>query len=228
MLLGAVGTGFSDAARRSLQRQLLALAVATPAVVGEIPPSITATAHWVAPHLVGDVAYRTHRHRPAPPVLANSDPTAHRRKSRCPSTTDLPPRRSAIVFPTRFPGRPPLPRRRGERPDRGDAPTIFLGHLPSGGHLWSAYPGTPARFFSRRPGGATDRVRRIDDRPCLSASFGMRSGDRCFTILLTGVLPGAGVSSARVVQAGARLPRGTAAPLVTGGDTHTPTADRVG
>ncbi|MFE3255770.1 hypothetical protein [Nocardia sp. NPDC059229] len=58
VLLGAVGTGFSDATRRSLQRELLALAVATPAVSGEIPVSIAATAHWVAPHLVGDVAYR--------------------------------------------------------------------------------------------------------------------------------------------------------------------------
>ncbi|MFD9615243.1 hypothetical protein ACFWWS_38405 [Streptomyces sp. NPDC059083] len=27
-------------------------------VTGEIPPSITATAHWVAPHLAGHVAYR--------------------------------------------------------------------------------------------------------------------------------------------------------------------------
>ncbi|MFE3060799.1 ATP-dependent DNA ligase [Nocardia sp. NPDC059239] len=58
VLLGAVGTGFSDATRRSLQRQLLALAVAAPPVTGEIPASITATAHWVAPHLVSDVAYR--------------------------------------------------------------------------------------------------------------------------------------------------------------------------
>ncbi|MFD6356448.1 ATP dependent DNA ligase [Nocardia tengchongensis] len=58
MLLGAVGTGFSDPTRHSLQRELLALAVAAPPVTGEIPASITATAHWVAPYLVGDVAYR--------------------------------------------------------------------------------------------------------------------------------------------------------------------------
>ncbi|MFE3960801.1 hypothetical protein ACFXPS_42335 [Nocardia sp. NPDC059091] len=58
VLLGAVGTGFNDTTRRSLQRELLALAVPAPPVTGEIPASITATAHWVAPHLVGDVAYR--------------------------------------------------------------------------------------------------------------------------------------------------------------------------
>ncbi|MEU1428525.1 hypothetical protein ABZ412_15765 [Nocardia sp. NPDC005746] len=57
-MLGAVGTGFSDLTRHSLQRELHALAVAAPPVAGEIPRSITATAHWVAPHLVGDVAYR--------------------------------------------------------------------------------------------------------------------------------------------------------------------------
>ncbi|MFE3230122.1 ATP-dependent DNA ligase [Nocardia sp. NPDC059228] len=58
VLLGAVGTGFSDTTRRVLQRELLALAVAAPPVTGEIPSSIAATAHWVTPHLVGDVAYR--------------------------------------------------------------------------------------------------------------------------------------------------------------------------
>ncbi|WP_433566786.1 hypothetical protein ACQP1O_17315 [Nocardia sp. CA-151230] len=58
VLLGAVGTGFSDTAHHSLQRELAALAVAAPPVTGEIPSSIVATAHWVAPHLVGDVAYR--------------------------------------------------------------------------------------------------------------------------------------------------------------------------
>ncbi|MEV6102931.1 hypothetical protein [Nocardia sp. NPDC051981] len=41
-----------------LQRELLALAVAAPPVSSEIPSSIAATADWVAPHLVGDVAYR--------------------------------------------------------------------------------------------------------------------------------------------------------------------------
>ncbi|MFF0634990.1 hypothetical protein ACFYTS_21065 [Nocardia sp. NPDC004151] len=54
VLLGAVRTGFSDAARRSL----LALATATPPVAGTVPASIAVTAHWVTPRLVGDIAYR--------------------------------------------------------------------------------------------------------------------------------------------------------------------------
>ncbi|MGV9666018.1 ATP-dependent DNA ligase [Nocardia niigatensis] len=58
VLLGAVGSGFSDTARRVLQRELLALAAPTPPVTGPIPPSIAATAHWVQPNLIGDIAYR--------------------------------------------------------------------------------------------------------------------------------------------------------------------------
>ncbi|MEU1432250.1 hypothetical protein ABZ412_34810 [Nocardia sp. NPDC005746] len=56
VLLGAVGTGFSDAARRSLHVELLALA--TPPVTGTVPSSIAVTAHWVTSRLVGDIAYR--------------------------------------------------------------------------------------------------------------------------------------------------------------------------
>ncbi|WP_433734888.1 ATP-dependent DNA ligase (plasmid) [Nocardia sp. CA-129566] len=58
VLLGAVGTGFTDAARRVLHHELLALTTAEPPVAGAVPSSIAATAHWVLPHLVGDVAYR--------------------------------------------------------------------------------------------------------------------------------------------------------------------------
>ncbi|MFE3758866.1 ATP-dependent DNA ligase [Nocardia tengchongensis] len=58
VLLGAVGTGFTDAARRALHHELEALATATPPVAGVIPSAFAATAHWVSPRLVGDVAYR--------------------------------------------------------------------------------------------------------------------------------------------------------------------------
>ncbi|MFF0632202.1 hypothetical protein ACFYTS_06830 [Nocardia sp. NPDC004151] len=58
VLLGAVGTGFTDAARRSLLLELLALSTATPPVAGTVPSSIAVTAHWVTSRLVGDIAYR--------------------------------------------------------------------------------------------------------------------------------------------------------------------------
>ncbi|MFE3105223.1 ATP dependent DNA ligase [Nocardia tengchongensis] len=58
ILLGVVGSGFSDRARLSLHHELLALATPNPPVTGAVPPSIAATAHWVTPRLVGDIAYR--------------------------------------------------------------------------------------------------------------------------------------------------------------------------
>lgn len=58
VLLGAVGTGFTTAARTALHHELIDLTVAEPPMTGPIPREISASARWVAPHLVGDVAYR--------------------------------------------------------------------------------------------------------------------------------------------------------------------------
>ncbi|MGW0251085.1 non-homologous end-joining DNA ligase [Nocardia goodfellowii] len=57
-LFGRVGTGFSDATRRTLHRQLHGLAAIAPTVIGTVPSSIAARARWVLPQLVGEVAYR--------------------------------------------------------------------------------------------------------------------------------------------------------------------------
>ncbi|RBY97759.1 hypothetical protein DQ237_02255 [Blastococcus sp. TF02-8] len=53
--VGHVGTGFTDAALRDLQR-LLTPRAATP-FHGVLPREVTRDAHWVEPDLVGEVAY---------------------------------------------------------------------------------------------------------------------------------------------------------------------------
>ncbi len=58
VLIGAVGTGFTAAVRRSLRLQLDELAVSEPPVVGVVPRPIAALARWVTPVLVGTVEYR--------------------------------------------------------------------------------------------------------------------------------------------------------------------------
>ncbi|WP_433667542.1 hypothetical protein ACQP06_28040 [Nocardia sp. CA-136227] len=58
VLLGSVGTGFSDSARRSLHLELLALSTATPPVAGAVPSSIAVTAHWAAPSILARTAIR--------------------------------------------------------------------------------------------------------------------------------------------------------------------------
>ncbi|WP_280454205.1 ATP-dependent DNA ligase [Nocardia brasiliensis] len=57
-LLGAVGSGFSDAARRALQRELDELVVQVPPVVGPVPRSVAPNARWVRARLIGDVEFR--------------------------------------------------------------------------------------------------------------------------------------------------------------------------
>jgi bifunctional non-homologous end joining protein LigD len=53
--VGHVGTGFSDADLRDLQRMLTARK--TPPFEGALPREVTRDAHWVEPDLVGEVAY---------------------------------------------------------------------------------------------------------------------------------------------------------------------------
>jgi bifunctional non-homologous end joining protein LigD len=58
ILLGGVGSGFSNSARRALHRELLGLATPTLPVTGVAPASLVGAARWVNPRLVGEVAYR--------------------------------------------------------------------------------------------------------------------------------------------------------------------------
>jgi bifunctional non-homologous end joining protein LigD len=56
--LGSVGTGFTDAALRTLSGLLTPLAVAESPFDEEVPALDARTARWVAPALVGEVVYR--------------------------------------------------------------------------------------------------------------------------------------------------------------------------
>lgn len=58
VLLGAVGSGFSGAARRALQRQLDELVIDESPLDIPVPRTVGAVASWVTPRLVGDVHYR--------------------------------------------------------------------------------------------------------------------------------------------------------------------------
>ncbi|WP_306365395.1 non-homologous end-joining DNA ligase [Nocardia sp. CC227C] len=58
VFIGAVGTGFTDAVRRSLRLHLDELAVSQAPVTGPIPRPVASLARWVTPRLVGTVEYR--------------------------------------------------------------------------------------------------------------------------------------------------------------------------
>ncbi|MBF6216163.1 ATP-dependent DNA ligase [Nocardia puris] len=58
VLLGAVGSGFSKAARRALQLQLDELGIDESPLDVPAPQALAAVASWVTPRLVGDVHYR--------------------------------------------------------------------------------------------------------------------------------------------------------------------------
>ncbi|WP_433717173.1 ATP-dependent DNA ligase (plasmid) [Nocardia sp. CA-084685] len=58
MLVGGVGVGFSDAARRALQRQLDELVIADCPLDVPAPRSIASEARWVTPHVIGEVQYK--------------------------------------------------------------------------------------------------------------------------------------------------------------------------
>ncbi len=55
---GQVGTGFSLAARRDLPARLACLARGTSPFLDQVPGAVGRRAYWVAPQLVGEVAYR--------------------------------------------------------------------------------------------------------------------------------------------------------------------------
>jgi bifunctional non-homologous end joining protein LigD len=55
--IGKVGTGFNDRARRELIEQLEPLAQGNSPFEGRLPAADAATAHFVEPRLVGEVAY---------------------------------------------------------------------------------------------------------------------------------------------------------------------------
>lgn len=58
--IGAVGTGFTQAALRALQQQLAAIGTTTSPATGRPVPAMYARgAHWTTPNLVGEVQYRT-------------------------------------------------------------------------------------------------------------------------------------------------------------------------
>ncbi|GAB4590183.1 ATP dependent DNA ligase [Nocardia sp. IFM 10818] len=57
-LLGAVGSGFTAAARRNLRTQLDALATPDPPITGPVPKPLALQARWTTPRLVGTVQYR--------------------------------------------------------------------------------------------------------------------------------------------------------------------------
>ncbi|WP_249358182.1 hypothetical protein [Nocardia cyriacigeorgica] len=58
ILLGGVGTGFTNTARRALHRELIGLSTPAPPVAGSVPASLAGAARWVSPRLVGEVTYR--------------------------------------------------------------------------------------------------------------------------------------------------------------------------
>ncbi|MEU0542871.1 non-homologous end-joining DNA ligase [Nocardia sp. NPDC005978] len=55
---GAVGTGFTAAARRSLRFHLDELAIAEPPVRAAVPRDVASQARWVVPRIVGTVEFR--------------------------------------------------------------------------------------------------------------------------------------------------------------------------
>jgi bifunctional non-homologous end joining protein LigD len=57
--VGKVGTGFTEPMLRDMESQLKPLARPTPLFAVPIPREDARDAHWVAPQLVGEVAYRT-------------------------------------------------------------------------------------------------------------------------------------------------------------------------
>ncbi|PPJ36431.1 ATP-dependent DNA ligase [Nocardia nova] len=56
--LGTVGTGWSNAERRSLRAQFDRLAAAEPTIAGPVPHTVAAAARWIHPGLVATIEYR--------------------------------------------------------------------------------------------------------------------------------------------------------------------------
>ncbi|HWR47234.1 MAG TPA: histidine kinase, partial [Pseudonocardiaceae bacterium] len=77
--VGQVGTGFTEATRRELRDRLTKLAAPASPFADEVAPESDRVVHWVAPRLLGEVAYRqwTAHGRLGYPTWRGLRPTKH-------------------------------------------------------------------------------------------------------------------------------------------------------